>query len=382
MRIAMWVALQCIGMAMRSVLVLVIVVLVAVFGGGVAKPEVVVGVAGPITGQISWFGEQEQRGAELALADLNRSGGVLGKQLRLVTADDFCNPDQAIAAAQKLIADGAILVVGHICSECSLPASKLYEAAGVLQISPASTSPLLTDQGRPNVFRVIGRDDTQGRVAGDYLADHWRGRNIAIFHDGTTYGRGLAEETRRQLNKHGVTERMFAAYTPGKDDYSAEIARLQAANIAVLYIGGRHVEVALMARTLRERSYQVQIVSGDAMATEELGLIAGPAAEGIRFTFSTDPLRKPEARTVVERFRAQGFEPAGYTLLSYAAVQVWAQAVTNAGTLELKHVIAFLHEHQFDTVLGRIGFDAKGDITNEGWSWYVWKDGEYVPLDE
>jgi len=366
---------------MRNVLALVIFVLLGAFARD-AQAEVVVGVAGPMSGHISWFGEQMQRGVELALADLNRSGGVLGNQLRLVTADDFCNPEQAVAAAQKLIADGAAFVVGHVCSECSLPASRLYEAAGVLQISPASTNPLLTDQGRANVFRVIGRDDTQGRLRVIYLANHWRGRNIAIFHDGTTYGQGLAEETRRQLNKNGVKETLFAAYKPGKDDYSTEIARLQAGNIAVLYIGGRHPEVALMARALRERSYPVQIISGDAMASEELGLIAGPAAEGIRFTFSADPRRNPEARTVVERFRAQGYEPAGYTLLGYAAVQVWAQAVANAGTLELKPVIASLHERQFDTVLGRIGFDAKGDITDQGWSWYVWKGGEYIPLDE
>ncbi len=200
----------------------------------------------------------------------------------------------------------------------------------MLQISPASTNPQLTEQGRANVFRVIGRDDAQGIVAGNYLADHWAEKKIAILHDNTTYGKGLADETRKQLNKRGVTEAIYQAYVPGKNDYSAETAVLQDADIAVLYVGGYHTEVALMARAARDRGYSVQFVSGDTMATEELDLIAGPAAEGILFTFVADPRRNAEAAPVVERFRAENFEPTGYTLHSYAAVQVWAQAVEKA----------------------------------------------------
>ena len=288
-----------------------------------------------MTGKLAWIGEQGQRGAEMAVADINAAGGVLGQQVRLITVDDFCDPEQAVAAAQKLVADGVVLVVGHYCSGASIPASKVYDAAGVLQISPGSTNPLLTEQGRANVFRVIGRDDAQGVVAGNYLADHWGDKKIAILHDGTTYGRGLADETRKQLNKRGVTEAIYQAYTPAKNDYAAEVAVLQAANIAVLYVGGYHTEAALMVRAARDRGYTVQLISGDALATEEFALIAGPAAEGTLFTFPADPRRNPEAAPVVERFRAENFEPAGYTLLSYSAVQAGQQAVEKAGSLEL-----------------------------------------------
>ena len=345
------------------------------------RAEILIGAAGPITGQLAWIGEQLQRGAEMAVTDINSAGGVLGQQARLVVADDFCNPEQALVAAQKLVSDGVVFVVGHLCSESSIPASKVYQVAGVLQISPASTNPLLTEQGRANVFRVVGRDDAQGSVAGNYLADHWSGRKIAILHDDTTYGKGLAAETKRQLHKRGVAEMVFRAYAPGKNDYSAEIAALQAADIAVLYLGGRHPEAALMARAARDRDYPVQLVSGDSLATEDYGLIAGAAAEGTLFTFGADPRRNAEAASVVERFRAGNFEPAGYTLLSYAAVQVWMQAVDKAGSLELQGVIASLRSHQFDTVLGGIDFDDKGDLTAQNWIWYVWKGGEYVPLD-
>ena len=199
------------GFSMHRIIAFAIVALAAVIIYS-ARAEVLIGVAGPMTGKLAWIGEQVQRGAEMAVADINAAGGVLGQQVRLITVDDFCDPEQAVAAAQKLVADGVVLVVGHYCSGASIPASKVYEAAGVLQISPGSTNPLLTEQGRANVFRVIGRDDAQGIVAGNYLADHWGDKKIAILHDGTTYGKGLADETKKQLNKRGVTEAIYEAY--------------------------------------------------------------------------------------------------------------------------------------------------------------------------
>lgn len=346
-----------------------------------ARAEIPIGAAGPLTGPQAWIGEQMQRGAEMAVADLNAAGGVLGQQVRLTNADDFCDPGQAVTAAQKLVSDGVVFVVGHYCSGASIPASKVYEAAGVLQISPGSTNPILTDQSRANVFRVIGRDDAQGVVAGNYLADRWGDKKIAILHDNTTYGKGLADETKKQLNKRNIGEAVYKAYTPGKNDYSAEIAALQAAQIAVLYVGGYHTEAALMARKAHELGYALRLVSGDALATEEFGLIAGPGAEGTLFTFGADPRRNPEAAPVLERFRAESFEPEGYTLNTYAAVQVWAMAVEKAGSPGLPAVIASLRGHQFDTVLGKIGFDRKGDIIPASWVWYAWKGGKYAMLE-
>jgi len=356
----------------------VAIVVVAAALSCAAQAEVVIGGAGPMTGPQDWIGEQMQRGAEMAVADLNAAGGVLGQQVRLTYADDFCNPEQAITAAQKLVSDGVVFVAGHYCSGASIPASKVYEAAGILQISPGSTNTLLTDQGFANVFRVCGRDDAQGAIAGNYLADHWGDKKIAILHDNTTFGKGIAEETKKQLNKRGIGEAIYKAYTPGKRDYSAEVSELQAAHIAVLYVGGYHTEAALIARRAHDLGYALQLVAGDALATEEFGLIAGPGAEGTRFTFGADPRRNVGAAPVVERFRAESFEPEGYTLYSYAAVQTWAFAVEKAGSLALPAVIVSLRSRQFDTVLGKISFDNKGDVTPASWVWYVWKDGKYA----
>jgi branched-chain amino acid transport system substrate-binding protein len=363
-------------------LVVAAVVMVAVALGGAARADVLIGMAGPITGQNAWYGEQFERGAAHAVADLNAAGGVLGQPVRLTTADDYCDPEQAVAAARKLVSDGVIFVAGHFCSGASIPASAVYEAAGVLMISPTSTNPMLTELGRANVFRVNYRDDANGVVIGNYLADHWPDKKIAILHDNTIFGKGVAEEVKKNLNRRGVVEVVYQAYNPGKVNYGAEIDQLQAADIAVVFIGGYATEIALMARAAGDRGYPVQLVAALGLTAEDFGLIAGPAAEGTIFTDHADPRRRAEAAPVVERFRASGFEPEGDTLYSYAAVQTWAQAAEKAGSLELEPMIAALRRHQFDTVLGPIDFDDKGDLTVQNPVWYVWRNGTYAPLEQ
>jgi branched-chain amino acid transport system substrate-binding protein len=343
-----------------------------------ARADVPIGAVGPLTGQNIWRGEQIQQGAQMAVADINAGGGVLGQRIVLQVADDACDPDQAVAVAEKLAAEGIVFVAGHTCSHSSIPASEVYEKAGILMISPASTNPRLTDEGGANVFRVAGRDDRQGIVAGDYLADAWADKKIAILHDNSTYGKGLADETLKQLNRRGVKEAMYEAFVPGEKDYSPLVSKMQAAGIDVFYVGGYSSEAGLIVRQARNQGFVAQLVSGDALTTEEFWMITGPAGEGALATFAPDPRRNAQAIPIVERFRAQGFEPAGYTLHTYAAVQVWAHAVEKAGSLALDAVIASLRRHEFDTVLGKIGFDEKGDITAPSFVWYVWQNGEYV----
>ena len=242
-----------------------------------AKAEIKISTAGPITGQYASFGEQMKRGAEMAVADLNAAGGVLGQKVVLLIGDDACDPKQAVAVANKFVSDGVQFVAGHFCSGSSIPASKVYEEEGILQISPASTNPKLTEEGGDNVFRVCGRDDQQGIVAGNYLADHWGTKKIAFLHDKTAYGKGLADETKKQLNKRGITETMYEAYTAGEKDYSALISKMKAAGIDVFYVGGYHTEAGLMVRQAREKGYNVQLVSGDALVTDEYWKITGAA---------------------------------------------------------------------------------------------------------
>ena len=304
--------------------------------------------------------------------------------MELIVGDDFCDPDQAVALARKLVSDGVVFVAGHWCSHASIPASKVYEQARVLEIAPGSASAKLTDEGGPNVFRVCGRDDRQGEQVAEYLAAHWAGKGIAILDDGTVWGKGVADGARRRLRGLGVAVAVDEAITPGETEYSQLVAKMQAAGVEVLFLGGYHREAGLIFREAHDRSYDLRLVANSAMALEDFPMIAGPELEGTVMAAMTDMRAGPQAAAVVARFRAKGYEPLGYTLYAYAAVQVWAQAVAAAGSLDVDAVIETMHKRQFDTVLGRIGFDAKGDVTGfEPWGWYVWQaDGTYVPLEK
>ncbi len=345
-----------------------------------ARAEVLVATAGPMSGQYSWFGEQMQRGAELAVADLNGAGGVLGEKVKLIVGDDACGDAQAVAVANKFVSDGVAFVAGHWCSGSSIPASKVYEEAGILMMTPASTNPKLTDEGGRNVFRLSGRDDEQGIVASDYLAEHWGDKKIAILHDGTAYGKGLADATRKQLNKRGVKEAMYESYRPGEVDYSSVVSKMQTEDIDVFYVGGYSTEAALMIREARDRGYDVQLISGDALTSEEFAMVAGPAADGTLITFFPDARDYPEAKDVVTRFREDGYEPEGFTLQTYAVFQTWAQAAEKAGSLDLGKMIDALHQNEFHTVFGKFRFNDNGDMTAPGFVWYIWKDGSYVSM--
>ena len=361
----------------KSMLAFISVAAVAVGLAGAAQAEIKIATAGPMTGTYASFGDQMRRGAEMAVADLNAAGGVLGQQLSLSIGDDVCDPKQAVSVANGFVAEGVVFVAGHFCSGSSIPASKVYEEEGMLQISPASTNPKLTEEGGDNVFRVCGRDDQQGIVAGDFLADEFGGKKIAILHDKTAYGKGLADETKKQLNKRGIEEAMYVAYTAQEKDYTAVVSKMKAAGIDVFYVGGYHTEAGLMVRQARDQGYDVQLVSGDALVTDEFWKITGDAGQGTLMTFSPDPRKNPVAAPVVAKFRAQNYEPEGYTLYTYGAIQAWAQAVEKAGSTDLDKVIGSLRANKFDTVLGSIGFDGKGDVTAPGYVWYIWDKGKY-----
>jgi branched-chain amino acid transport system substrate-binding protein len=344
-----------------------------------AQTEIKVGIAGPLSGSALNTGEQQEAGAQKAFTHLNVKGGVLGKKIVPISVDDACEARQAKAVARQLVSEGVVFVVGHVCSSCSLAAMKIYEEAGIIMISPASTNPKVTEEGGPNVFRVIGRDDQQGIIAGNYLADHHANDSIAIIHDGDAYGKGLAEYTKRQLNKRGVTEVMFDSYTKDKTDYKPLVNKLVNKKIDALYIGGYMNDIGIIIRQAKKELTSLRLFSGDSLVDDEFLFIAGDAGVGAYFTFGPDMRQKPEAQDVAATIREEdAYEPEGYTLYAYGAVQAWAQAVEQAGSLKPKAVIKALRKGSFDTVLGKIGFDDKGDVTGiSTFVWYVFGTEDY-----
>ena len=347
---------------------------------GATTGPIRIATAGPMTGQYAAFGAQMRAGAEQAVADINARGGVLGRQLVLEIGDDACDPRQAVSVANQLSGRRVAVVAGHYCSGSSIPASKVYAEEGVLQISPASTNPRYTDEGGWNTFRVCGRDDQQGLVAGTHIARAFAGKKVAVLHDNSAYGKGLADETKKAMNAAGLQEALYAAYTPGERDYNALVSRMKQAGVEVIYVGGYHTEAGLILRQAKEQGMAVTLIGGDALVTNEFWQIAGAAGEGTLMTFSSDPRRRPTAAAVVQAFRARNIDPEGYVLYTYAAIQIWAQAAAKVGSLDARRVAEAMKTQAWQTVLGDIGFDRKGDVTAPDYVFYVWKNGTYSEM--
>lgn len=339
--------------------------------------------AGPMTGASAWFGAQVNRGTQRAVDDINAAGGILGYRLVLEIGDDRADPAQGRLVAQKLAADGVKFVVGHFNSGISIPASDIYKANGLLEISPSSTNPLLTDRKMWNVFRMSGRDDQQGRVIGEIIATRFKEKRIAILHDKTLYGLGLlAEPVRSALRLRNIQDVLFEAVDVRSKDYSKIVAKLKEVRPDLVFWAGLHETGAQILRQMRDQGIAATFMGGDGIAADEFATIAGPGAEGTLMTFSPDPRTNPANRDIVEAFRKQGFEPQGYTLYSYAAVQIIKQAAEAANSVEPRKVSAVMHSGRvFHTVLGDVSFDNKGDVTGytvgdkhkDGYVLYVWK---------
>ena len=352
-------------------------------GGEENANTIPIAVVGPVTGEDASFGAQMKNGGELAVEDINAAGGVLGKKLDLSIGDDACFAEQAVVIANQMTESNVVLVAGHSCSSSSIAASKVYAKSNMVQISPASTNPTLTDdRAGPNIYRVCGRDDQQGRVAGNYLAKNFADKNIAILHDKTAYGKGLAEETKKALNAAGKQEVMYGTYAAGERDYSALVSKLRQADVDVLFLGGYHTEAALIVRQMRDQGMGTVLMGGDTLVTQDYWSIAGPAGEGTLMTFLPDPRKNPAATEVVKRFKDRGIEPEGFVLYTYAALQAWTQAAQTAGTTDMGGVVKALNEDEFDTVIGKFRFNEKGDPNLPPYAVYRWSNGIYEEIGD
>jgi branched-chain amino acid transport system substrate-binding protein len=343
---------------------------------GTAQAQVKFGVAGPITGPNAAFGAQIKNGTEQAVEDINAAGGILGQKIAapLPVGDDVSDPKQGVSVANKFAADGVKFVIGPFNSGVTIPASEVYQENGTLLITPAATNPKVTDRKMWNVFRTCGRDDQQGAVAGDYIAKTYKGKKVAVVHDKTTYGQGLADETRKAMNAKGVKEVLYEGVNLGEKDFSALVSKIKASGAELVYWGGLHTEGGLIVRQMRDQGIRAPLMGGDGIASEEFASIAGPGAEGTLMTYGPDPRKRKEAKDVVEKFRKKNFEPEAYTLYSYAAVQIIKQAAESAKSLDPKKVAEKMHSGmKFSTVIGDISYDKKGDVTRLDYVMYQWK---------
>jgi branched-chain amino acid transport system substrate-binding protein len=364
-------------MKMRSVyLTGVAVVFAAALAGGSAHADMLLGVTGPITGANATFGAQLTRGVHAAADDINAKGGILGQKIKVEEGDDASDPKQGVAVANKFVGDGVKYVVGPFNSGVTIPASDVYSDNGVLMVTPSATNPKVTDRGLWDVFRTCGRDDQQGKVWADLALGKLKNAKIAILHDKTPYGQGLAEAAKKDMNAGGKKEVLFEGINPGEKDYSAIVSKVKESGAEYLMWGGLHTEAGLLVRQMRDQGMKTVLISGDGITDEEFASIGGPGVEGTLMTFGPDPRNNPAAKAVVAEIRAKGFEPEGYTLYSYAAVQIMQQAAEKAKSLDPHKLADVMHSGMtFHTVIGDIAFDKKGDRTSVDYVWYVWKKG-------
>jgi branched-chain amino acid transport system substrate-binding protein len=354
---------------------------------GSAVAQIKLGVAGPITGGSAAFGAQLKNGVEQAVEDVNAAGGILGQKLQLSVGDDRADPKEGVSVANKFVGDGIKFVVGHFNSGVTIPSSEVYQENSILMITPAATNPRVTERNLWNVFRTCGRDDQQGSIAGAIIANKFKGKRIAVVHDKTTYGQGLADETRKAMNAKGLKEIFYEGVNKDDKDFTALVSKLKAANPDLVYWGGLHDTGGIILRQMRDQGLKAPMMGGDGITDDEFAVIAGPGAEGTLMTFSPDPRTNPANKEIVAVFRKKrGFEPQAYTLYSYAAVQIIKQAAEQAKSLDPKKVAEVMHSGKvFKTVLGDIAYDKKGDVSTDGYMvggkrkdryvLYTWKKG-------
>ena len=341
---------------------------------GTASAQVKFGMAGPITGPSAATGAQMKNGVDQAAEDLNKTGGILGQKITVEYGDDVSDPKQGVSVANKFAGDGVKFVIGNYNSGVTIPSSEVYQENNILEISPASTNPTVTERKMWNIFRVCGRDDQQGKVAGAYILKHFKGKKIAVVNDKTTYGKGLADETKKAMNKGGMKEVLYEGINTGEKDYSALVSKIKQSGADLVYFGGLYTEGGLIVRQMRDQGVKAPLMGGDGITSDEFASVGGPGVEGTLMTYGPDPRNKPEAKKVVEEFRAKKFEPEAYTLYSYAGVQVIKQAAEAAKSLDPKKVAEKMHSGmKFKTVLGDLSFDKKGDITKLDYVMYLWK---------
>ncbi|QNN55444.1 high-affinity branched-chain amino acid ABC transporter substrate-binding protein [Diaphorobacter ruginosibacter] len=355
-------------MQRKTMIRLSISLAVATLAGAVhaqSKEPILIGVPAPMTGPNTQYGDELKAGVLTAIDAMNAAGGVQGRQYKPVLIDDACEPKQAVPAANKVLNSGAKFAVAHVCSGVTVPASRVYEDERIVAITPGATAPQITDNLKGHYFfRTIGRDDEQGPFAAKFIAEKLKPKSVVILHDKQTYGSGVAQNVKASLEKAKVPILSYEGINAGDSDYSAVITKIKTLKPELVYFGGYHPEMGLLLRQAREQGLKVRFMGPEGVYNQGLMEIAGPSSEGMLFSFPADFSENPANKTIVEAFKKANRPFNGaYQMPSYAAMQVLDASIKAVGT-DPKKVADYMHANSFDTTIGKVAFDAKGDLKN------------------
>jgi branched-chain amino acid transport system substrate-binding protein len=344
--------------------------------------EVKIGIAGPFTGAQAKIGSDMAQGAEMAIEEWNAKGGVLGKKILAVRGDDEASPKQATAIAQDLAAKKVAGVVGHFNSGCTIPASEVYNDKEIVVITPGSTNPKVTDRSYTGVFRVCGRDDQQGSVAAEFALSQLNAKRVAILHDKTTYGQGLADEFAKTLKSKGIEAVYYAGVPKEELDFRAVISAIKESKPDVWFFGGIYDQGGPLLNQARQSGLTAPLISGDGLIDKEFIKTAGKNAEGVYLTFGPDPKKVPSATEFLAKYGKKYGEAGPYSVYGYDSANILLTAIEKTGSTQFEKTSAFIHNNKFNSAMGPLEFDAKGDI--KGTYYVIWtvKDGEFVVLEK
>ncbi|WP_066733330.1 branched-chain amino acid ABC transporter substrate-binding protein [Cupriavidus sp. D384] len=333
-----------------------------------------IAIAGPMSGSVAQYGDMVKAGALTAIEQINAAGGANGNKFEAVLMDDACEPKQAVAVANKIVSQGIHYVIGHVCSGSTIPASDIYENEGIVMVTPSATAPQLTETKKRNfIFRTIGRDDQQGPAAAQYIINKVKPKKVAILHDKQSYGQGIASSVKKDLEAAKIPVAVFEGINAGDSDYSAVITKLKSQGVDFVYFGGYHPEMGLLLRQAREQGVKATFMGPEGVGNKDVTAIAGPASEGMLVTLPADFSADPANAALVKAFADKKRDANGpFQMPAYAAVKIIGDAIAGAKSTDPTKVAAYMHKNAFTTPIGKVEYDAKGDLKSFKFVVYTW----------
>ncbi len=349
-----------------------------------AADVIKLGVPGAHSGDLASYGLPTWNAANLLAEEYNAKGGIMGKKVVVVAQDDQCKPEMATNAATKLVSDEVDIIVGHICSGATKAALPIYNNAKIVSMSPSATTPgLTTSKENPYFFRTIANDNVQARLSSAFVADKLNVKKVAIIHDNGEYGKGFADTNKELLEKAGKVEIvLFEAVNPDAVDYSATVRKLKREKAEAIIFGGYHPTASKLVQQMARDNVRIPFVAPDGVKDDTFIKMAGPDAEGVYASTSSDTSSLKVYQEAREKhLKKYNAEPGAFFYNAYAAAQVLLNAVEVAQSTDSDKIMEVLRTKRLDTPAGNIMFSEVGDPLGVGLSMYQVKDGKYVETD-
>jgi branched-chain amino acid transport system substrate-binding protein len=347
-----------------------------------AQSTIKIGFGGPLSGPQTEIGKKALSGVQLAVAEANAKGGILGKKLEVIPADDEGKSEGAVNAANSLIKKEVVGVVGHWNSACSFPASEVYAEKNIAMITYASTNPKLTERGLKNIFRTYGRDDEHGRINGEFIVNTLKKKRVAILHDKGAYGKMMAEITGQTVKKLGGEVVIFDGITSGEKDFRAILTKIKSLNPEVLFYGGYYSDFGLILKQARELGAKWNFVSVGGTYDPELIKIAGEGAEGAFIqAISLDAVKdQPSFKRFLQAFKDKyKTDPDLWAAIAYENADILISGIKKAGSTDSKKIIDAIKSFKdYQGTLGPVTFNEKGDIMAPLLSMFQVQHGKFV----